>query len=268
MDFLSYISGSDVRGQAIGENSPLTADFARRLGEAWVAYLRETLAVPHPHVCIGRDPRLSGEMLEAACAAGMQAAGAHVTVFGLCTTPAMYMSIILPDVAADASIMVTASHLPYERNGFKFFLKDGGINSKTLKAMLALAESDTDFSLDGGSLEHRNFLPEYADLLRKKVTDALGGDAPLSGLHITVDAGNGAGGFYADLLASLGANTQGSQFLDPDGRFPNHIPNPENPQAMDAISECVIANHADLGVIFDTDCDRAAIVDRQGREIN
>ena len=91
---------------------------------------------------------------------------------------------------------------------------------------------------------------------------------PLLGLHVVVDAGNGAGGFYEEMLRELGAWTEGSQFLDPDGRFPNHIPNPENPEAMDSISRAVTSAGAALGLIFDTDCDRAAIVDRTGREIN
>ena len=92
---------------------------------------------------------------------------------------------------------------------------------------------------------------------------------PLSGFHITVDAGNGAGGFYAEkVLAPLGADISGSRFLEPDGRFPNHIPNPEDPEAMNSISQAVTASGADLGIIFDTDVDRAAVVDCQGREIN
>ena len=91
---------------------------------------------------------------------------------------------------------------------------------------------------------------------------------PLLGLHVVVDAGNGAGGFYEEMLREMGAWTEGSQFLEPDGHFPNHIPNPENEQAMAAISQAVVKVGADLGVIFDADCDRAAIVDAAGREIN
>jgi len=70
------------------------------------------------------------------------------------------------------------------------------------------------------------------------------------------------------LIKSLGADTSGSQFLDPDGYFPNHIPNPENPNAMAFLKKAVISSGADLGVIFDADCDRAAIVDADGKEIN
>jgi phosphomannomutase len=84
-----------------------------------------------------------------------------------------------------------------------------------------------------------------------------------------VDAGNGAGGFFVDkVLKPLGANTKGSQFLDPDGRFPNHVPNPEEKAAMDAIIDAVEKNGADLGIIFDTDVDRAGAVDKNGKPIN
>ena len=267
MDYLTLVSGSDVRGAALGEHALLTPEVGRRIGQAFCQYLH-TLGLECPRINVGRDPRLSGEALEAAIAEGMQSAGAQVTVFGLCTTPAMYMSLITGK-GGHAAVMVTASHLPWERNGYKFFLPDGGITSSVLKKILALANSDEDFSRAGGTLSTDQYLPIYTELLRNVMCERCqSGDRPLTGLHVIVDAGNGAGGFYAELLGSLGANTEGSQFLEPDGHFPNHIPNPENEAAMDSISQAVLRSHADLGVIFDTDCDRAAIVDSEGREIN
>lgn len=95
------------------------------------------------------------------------------------------------------------------------------------------------------------------------------GCRPLSRLKITVDAGNGAGGFYAtEVLEPLGADISSSQFLQPDGTFPNHIPNPENQEAMSSVRSAVLASGSDLGLIFDTDVDRASAVDENGREIN
>lgn len=92
---------------------------------------------------------------------------------------------------------------------------------------------------------------------------------PLKGFHIVVDAGNGAGGFYAtDVLAPLGADISGSQFLEPDGMFPNHIPNPENAAAMESVCRATVRAKADLGVIFDTDVDRGGAVDSKGDELN
>lgn len=94
-------------------------------------------------------------------------------------------------------------------------------------------------------------------------------EKPLAGLKILVDAGNGAGGFFAgEVLAKLGADTAGSQFLDPDGSFPNHVPNPEDAAAMAATIDAVNANDADLGIVFDTDVDRSGVVDKNGRAIN
>lgn len=94
-------------------------------------------------------------------------------------------------------------------------------------------------------------------------------DKPLAGMHILVDAGNGAGGFFAtEVLQPLGADITGSQFLDPDGSFPNHVPNPEDPAAMAATIDAVKASGADMGIVFDTDVDRSGLVDRNGVAIN
>jgi phosphomannomutase len=109
----------------------------------------------------------------------------------------------------------------------------------------------------------------YASILADKIRQATDEERPLEGFHIVVDAGNGAGGFYVDkVLKPLGANTDGSLYLDPDGSFPNHIPNPENKEAMESITEAVRLTHADLGIIFDTDVDRAGAVLSDGSELN
>jgi phosphomannomutase len=118
-----------------------------------------------------------------------------------------------------------------------------------------------------------DFISDYSaflvETIRKGVNDTENYNAPLDGLKIIVDAGNGAGGFFAHkVLLPLGADITGSQFLEPDGRFPNHVPNPEDPEAMDSICGAVIREKADLGIIFDTDVDRAALVDAGGKALN
>ena len=104
-------------------------------------------------------------------------------------------------------------------------------------------------------MEPCGYMKDYAARLRRTIQEGVQApdyDHPLAGLHIVVDAGNGAGGFYAwDVLEPLGADISGSQFLEPDGMFPNHIPNPENETAMASICQAVKASGADLGVIFD-----------------
>ena len=95
---------------------------------------------------------------------------------------------------------------------------------------------------------NRDFLPVYCRQLENRVRSGLDTDIPkpLLGLHVVVDAGNGAGGFYAKMLEDLGAWVEGSQFLEPDGHFPNHIPNPENEEAMRSISEAVVKVGAEV----------------------
>lgn len=272
INYQSLKSGTDVRGCAMGEKAVLTREVALCIGGAFINWLGEKTG-KHPEqltVAIGRDSRITGPELLAACAEGMARAGAQVWDFGMCTTPAMYMCLLTEGFMADASVMVTASHHPSDRNGLKFFLPTGGINATDLSMILSLAQSTAPVDGPHKPIEKRAFLPVYKQQLMDRVRRGLDTDVacPLLGLHVVVDAGNGAGGFYEEMLRELGAWTEGSQFLEPDGRFPNHIPNPENPQAMESVSHAVVAAGADLGLIFDTDCDRAAIVDRTGKEIN
>ena len=272
INYQSLKSGTDVRGCAMGENAVLTNEVALCIGGAFITWLSEKTG-KHPEqmtVAIGRDSRITGPEILAACAEGMARCGAQVWDFGMCTTPAMYMSLLTDGFKADASVMVTASHHPSDRNGLKFFLPSGGINGTDLSMILSIAQSTAPVARAHKPIEKREFLPVYKQQLMDRVRRGLDTDVacPLLGLHVVVDAGNGAGGFYEEMLRELGAWTEGSQFLEPDGRFPNHIPNPENPEAMDAVSQAVLKAGADLGLIFDTDCDRAAIVDQAGREIN
>ena len=273
MDYRKLKSGSDVRGVAVGEDAVLTADVARTLGNAFARYVAQKTGKPvnELRIALGRDSRVSGPSLVAAAAEGIARAGANAIDYGMCTTPAMYMAILTEGFQPDASIMVTASHHPWMLNGLKFFTEEGGLGFHELDDVLAIAETLTPEDECGtGEITQSSFLPTYAERLKAMIRKRLNDDSvkPLLGLHVVVDAGNGAGGFYAKLLDDLGAEVEGSQFLDPDGSFPNHIPNPEDPAAMAAISKAVLENRADLGVIFDTDCDRAAIVDHTGKEIN
>ena len=186
----------------------------------------------------------------------------------------MFMSTITDGFNCDGAIMLTASHLPFNRNGLKFFTPQGGLGKPDIAEILAIAESGKTISSDNkGELKSDDFIAVYAaklvETIRTGVNHPHNYEKPLTGLKIVVDAGNGAGGFYVDkVLKPLGADTTGSQFLDPDGMFPNHIPNPENKEAMAAICSAVVKNNADFGIIFDTDVDRVAAVDAQGNEIN
>ena len=273
LDWTKLKSGSDVRGTALGENAVLTEHVAQCLGMAFARYVaqKESKPVTQITIALGRDSRITGPALLKATAEGISRAGAAVLDFGMCTTPAMYMSILTPGFQPDGAIMITASHHPYDKNGLKFFLRDGGLEGAEVAQLLQDASTLTPENMPfAGSITAKAFLPTYMEQLKDRIRKGLETDLakPLLGLHVVVDAGNGAGGFYAELLESLGAWIEGSQFLEPDGAFPHHAPNPESPEAMRALSEAVVKNEAALGVLFDADCDRAAIVLSDGRFVN
>ncbi|ESW15701.1 hypothetical protein PHAVU_007G094900 [Phaseolus vulgaris] len=290
-DFLKLQNGSDIRGVAIdgveGEKVNLTEPVAEAIGTAFAAWLIEKKkADPSQHlrVSIGYDTRISAQLLQNAISRGLAGAGLEFVHYGLASTPAMFNSTLTKDEAflcpADGSIMITASHLPFNRNGFKFFTNAGGLGKADIKDILERAadiyNQFTPESLKNSekkallSFKKVDYMIAYTSDLVKAVRKASGNiEKPLEGFHIVVDAGNGAGGFFAEkVLKPLGARTSGSQFLEPDGMFPNHIPNPEDKAAMKAITQAVLDNKADLGIIFDTDVDRSAAVDFTGREFN
>ncbi len=273
-------NGSDIRGIALegveNERVNLTPEIATILGRAFVTWLSGKVNKPPTEliVAVGRDSRLSGPAIMQATLDGITAIGSAANDFAMASTPAMFMSTITPGFECDGAIMLTASHLPFNRNGLKFFTAQGGLEKQDITDILALAATNKfDLAAVKGSITDRDFMSVYAkqfvDKIRQSVNHPTDFDRPLAGLKIIVDAGNGAGGFYVDrVLQPLGADTTGSQFLDPDGTFPNHVPNPEDPAAMAAICQAVIKHKADFGIIFDTDVDRSAAVDSSGKELN
>ena len=307
--YLKLQNGSDVRGVALegieGESVNLTPEIARNIAAAFAEYLSEKCGKEKSQltISVGHDSRLSADMLKKGVLEGIQKQGCKPVDCSLSSTPSMFMSTVLPQLAFDGAIMITASHLPFNRNGMKFFSKDGGVESKEIKIILnkaiALEESGIVLTEGGDSsnesssvlvdtgiasregcgavvveqeIEKLDLLSHYSANLRDiicKETDTKEEDKPLAGMHFVVDASNGAGGFFAtQVLEPLGADISGSIYLNPDGTFPNHVPNPENKKAMECIKQATLENKADLGIIFDTDVDRAATVFPSGKEIN
>jgi phosphomannomutase len=270
-------NGSDIRGIAVegveGENVNLTPDAANKIAQAFAIWLSKKTKIPCEQlkIGIGRDARISGPDILKAAVAGLVFKGVKVVDCSLATTPAMFMSIVFEQTKFDGAIMITASHLPFNRNGLKFFDKDGGLEHEDITDILIEAEKCNVVNKDA-TVETFDLLSLYSIHLKNSICRELGkseADKPLLGLHIVVDAGNGDAGFFVDkILKPLGADTSGSAFLVPDGMFPNHIPNPENKAAMQAIQNATVNNKADLGLIFDTDVDRMSAVFSSGKEVN
>ena len=320
--FKALQNGSDIRGVAMegfGKPVNLTDKAVYCIGVSFVRYISSKTSLPSGQVTIalGHDSRLTGPKLTHILSKAISDAGAKVKIVGLASTPAMFKATNSHYGLGQASIMVTASHLPMERNGMKFFLHENGLDKENITEILNFAQKLYDNNVETAisvnvaqALEDFNgfdsvtetqdlkpcpsveatsfFMETYAKLLRRDIFKAYYGfygktlkeagfshghsylePKILQGIKIAVDAGNGAGGFFAShVLAPLGADVSGSQFLEPDGNFPNHIPNPEDATAISSISEAVLTTNSDLGIIFDTDVDRASAIGASGKEIN
>ena len=244
----------DIRGQIPNQ---LNADIAYRIGNATVDYLDAKKLV------LGRDIRLSSIELADAIAAGVKDAGADVLDIGLCGTEVVYFAT--GDLGADGGIMVTASHNPADYNGLKLVReKSKPISADTgLQDIRRLAEGDDRITARAtGNRVEKDVSQRYVDRLLSFIE--IGGMKPLK---IVCNAGNGGAGLALDLLeAHLPFEFVKVQH-EPDGNFPNGVPNPmleENrAPTIDAIKE----SSADFGIAWDGDYDRCFFFDETGRFI-
>lgn len=232
-------------------------------------------------ICIGRDPRLHGERLADAFARGAESVDGvtkpvRVLYTGVTTTPSMYE--FCRSRKCDAAIIITASHLPEDKNGIKFFSSKGGLDKKDIDDLIVLAQEEATQWYNTGIMppssgnagvlcsERVNFLPYYKETLKQAIGREVDPNPnpakPLSNLNIVVNPGNGSGSFFSDLLRELGANVAGSLHLTPDGTFPDTfgVPNPEKKEMVDETIRACMACNADIGVMFDTDADRSGFV--------
>lgn len=245
------------------------------LGHAFGQLVLQQTKSTKPTVALGRDPRPHGTILCDAFGRGVQSASENIRVVytGVATTPSLFH--FCRAGFCDGAVMVTASHLPSDRNGFKLFTANGGFQKNDVRLMNGLA---ADFAqkwhdvegmmppTSGGEgvfcSEWVDFMPYYASTLQEAICKEVGSasDKPLQGLKIVLNAGNGSGGFFNKVLEGLGADVSASIGIEPDGTFPRGIPNPEKKQMMaDTIAACQEVE-ADLGILLDTDADRSGFV--------
>ena len=171
-------NGSDIRGVAMEgiEGQPVTLDkeAVTNIAKAFVLYLQEKFNKSELRLSIGRDSRLSGERLLAAAAEGVLSMGADLADFGLASTPSMFMSTVAKGYEYDGAIMLTASHLPWNRNGIKFFTREGGLEKSEIASILARAQENAFIpTAERGKLTKVDFLSVYAaglvDTIRVRV---------------------------------------------------------------------------------------------------
>ena len=223
-------------------------------------------------IAVGYDARLTGTLFSQIIRNVLKNMGINVYNCGMSITPSLFMTTIFDEYKVDGAVMITASHLPSYYNGLKFFSLKGGLEKEEVVELLELSKNNPEFIevKDKGIEIEKELANDYAKYLVELIKkQAENGEKPLQNLKIVVDAGNGAAGFIAEnVIAELGGDIAGSQFLNPDGTFPNHVPNPEAKEAIESIKRAVLKNNADFGIIFDADGDRSAFIDQEGREIN
>jgi phosphomannomutase/phosphoglucomutase len=239
----------DIRGVA---ERDLTDEVARAVGRAVASRLRRAGART---LCLGRDVRESSPRLHAALTAGVLAAGVDAIDVGVVPTPVLYYSIL--HQSADGGIMVTGSHNPIEYNGFKICRGTSPVWGDEIRAIGAQMR-DRDYESGAGTRREVAMLDAYRTMVVARLSRG-------RRLRIVVDAGNGTGGLVGpDVLEGLGHEVI-RLYCEPDGRFPNHLPDPTVPKYMRDLQARVLAEKADLGVGYDGDADRIGLVDERGR---
>jgi phosphomannomutase/phosphoglucomutase len=247
----------DIRGIA---DRDLIDPVIEDLGQAFAAYLRP-LAVET--VAIGYDARQSSPRLRDALLRGLTASGLDVIDIGLCPTPALYFSLY--HLKPGAGIMITGSHNPAEFNGFKLCVGKDTIYGEEIQKLRGIMNSLQEPGAGirksgprGRSLMHP-IIPDYAGHLK-----GLFRDVPDARLKVVLDSGNGTAGLAApDVIRSMGCEVI-ELYSDPDGRFPNHHPDPTVPKNLEALITTVKRDRADIGIAFDGDSDRIGVVDELG----
>ncbi|MDO5537768.1 MAG: phosphomannomutase [Desulfovibrionaceae bacterium] len=263
---LSCFKAYDVRGKV---PQVLNEKVAYAVGKAFAMRFGAKCVVS------GHDARLSGPSLQKALMAGLEAGGVRPVDIGLCNTEEIYYASALRDgtnLCFDGGIMVTGSHNPADENGLKFVRGgaipvsgDTGLNDVRDLAAGILA-TDAEFPAKPKDVELADFRDGYLDFVCRT--------APLSSsaagnrrrrLKIHIDPGNGCGGLLArPLCERLGLDWTGAN-LNPDGTFPNGVPNPLLPEKRAETAAAVRAHKADMGIAWDGDADRCFFYDEEGR---
>lgn len=256
-DISSFFKAYDIRG-AVADG--LDAAFALCLGNALGS------AMQPARVVAGYDARLSSPELAASLMEGLAASGAAVTNAGLCGTEEIYYAAAFKDF--DLGVMVTASHNPAGENGFKI-VRSGAVPvdlATGLAEIRDLMQSGSYSSRPGhGAISDRSFRGDYLNWLLDYCKN--GASWGRAGLHIVADAGNGCAGPLLEALRPWLVADLIVLNSEPDGSFPNGVPNPLLPEMRERITRAISLNKADIGIAFDGDFDRCFFFDEYGRPV-
>jgi len=254
-----YFGTDGVRGEA---NVELTPELAFKLGR-FGGYVLSQHATEAPKVLVGRDTRISGEMLEAALIAGLLSVGIHVYKLGVLATPAV--AYLVKTEGASAGVMISASHNPALDNGIKFFGGDGfKLDDEKEAEIEALLDASED-TLPRPSAEGLGTVVDYPEGLRKYEAYLVSTGTPLEGMKVALDTANGAASTSArQIFADLGAQITVIGET-PDGLNINLNVGSTHPEAL---QELVKESQSAIGLAFDGDSDRLIAVDENGEIVD
>ncbi len=241
----------DIRGMA---ERDLTEPFIGALGEALGAHFREAGV---RHITLGRDCRLSSPRIHRTMKEKLLAAGLVIDDVGVLHSPGLYFSVF--HLQTDGGVMITASHNPQEDNGFKIMRGRGTIYGAEIQQLRERVERGMRAPVEAGTARDVDLLPAYIDHLANNIR--LGPRR----FKVVLDGGNGTGGISClPLLRRLGFDVE-ALYCEPDGRFPNHHPDPTVPENLADLIGRVQQSGAELGIALDGDADRIGVVDPRGR---
>ena len=241
----------DIRG--IFEQT-LTRDDAFAIGVTFAATQQERGL--GAGVAVGRDGRLSSPALSAALIDGLCAGGAEVVDIGCGPTPMLYFAA--QEIGTPGAIQVTGSHNPPTHNGFKMVMGGQSFFGEDIQRLGAASAAGV-ARRSGGTVRDTDIQPAYLDRIAS--------GARAAGLTVVWDCGNGASGPVTEALVDRLGGRHSVMFPDIDGTFPNHHPNPVDPETLDLLRAEVARNGADLGIGFDGDGDRIGVIDATGRQV-
>jgi len=241
----------DIRG-VVGRS--LSADVVRRIG---LAIGSEAYDRGQQTLCVGCDGRSSSPELLAALIEGLRESGRDVIDVGRVPTPVLYFATYYLETGS--GVMITGSHNPPEYNGLKMMLGGDTLFGDDIQALRARIENE-EFTTGAGNLQSMDISADYIRRVSEDVPVALG-----NAFRVVIDCGNGvAGDFAPKLVRALGHDVV-ELYCEVDGSFPNHHPDPSQPENLADLIAAVKEHDADLGFAFDGDGDRLGVVDPSGR---
>ena len=253
---------NDIRG--IYEKD-ITEELYYNIGIGFIEWLKEKSGkeASDMTLTVCRDARLHSPSLAGALIAGITSTGAKVIDLGLAPTPIGYYSeVTMPEVIS--AMIITASHNPSEYNGLKMTYEHQTLNEKQIKEVSDLTFANwTDKQMPANSELIRTYdiIPDYIEDMKKRF------GTTGKGIKVVVDSANATGGIVGPkLYRELGCEVV-ELFSEPDGRFPNHHPNPSDLKTLKDIENAVVQNNADVGIAYDGDSDRIGVIDTEGHPL-